>query len=71
MSERGRFTLPLTCPHCGAEGAVAWEENTQMSAQGLQRSLVSVQGAFHAEAGRSNSGDPLIVCNSCDQIMPD
>ena len=30
-----------------------------------------VSEAFHVEEGRLISGDPLIVCNRCDEIQPD
>jgi hypothetical protein len=68
---RQRFTVSLNCPECHATGAVVWEENNKMSTSGLQRSLVEVQGAFHVEDGRTQSGDPVIVCNNCDTIQPD
>jgi hypothetical protein len=71
MAERDQFTLDLSCPHCGARGAVVWEENSKAVPKGPQRRLVFIDGKFHQEAGRSNSGDPLIICDVCDQILPD
>jgi hypothetical protein len=35
------------------------------------RKLVSVSSGFHAETGRTDSGDPVIVCGVCDCIQPD
>jgi hypothetical protein len=68
---RDRFTLPLSCPRCGAAGSVTWEENSAVNPKGPQRLLIQVDGGFHAETGRTRSGDPLIVCNGCDQIQTD
>jgi hypothetical protein len=68
---RHRFTINLNCPECHATGGVVWEENKKMSTAGLQRSLVEVQGPFHVEKGRTQSGDPVIVCDNCDMIQPD
>ena len=71
MSDRSQFKTLLTCVHCQAPGAVVWEENRYASASGPQRQLVALHGEFHQESGRTNSGDPMIVCNQCDQIQPD
>lgn len=69
--KRDQFRTLLECPHCHVLGAVMWEENSQASPNGTQRRLVEVFGEFHSEIGRTNSGDPLIVCNSCDTIQAD
>jgi hypothetical protein len=71
MTERSQFTLTLDCPHCGQMGAAVWEENSRISKDGPQRELIALEGEFHVEAGRTQSGDPLIVCNRCDEILPD
>lgn len=71
MSEREKFALNLTCAHCQAVGFVIWEENRLVHERGPRRKLVSIVGQFHPENGRTNSGDPLIVCDMCDQIQPD
>jgi hypothetical protein len=68
---RDRFILPLTCPGCGAVGAVTWEENSAATPKGPERRLIGLDGGFHTETGRTRAGDPLIVCNGCDQIQPD
>ena len=67
---RDQFILPLSCP-CGATGCVTWEENSGANPRGPQRRLVNISDGFHAETGRTRSGDPLIVCNGCDRIQPD
>ncbi|HEY2837357.1 MAG TPA: hypothetical protein VGI89_12365 [Rhizomicrobium sp.] len=64
---RNQFRPDLTCVYCDARGTIVWEENAAHAMQGPQRRLVSVDGEFHAETGRSKSGDPLIVCNVCAQ----
>ncbi len=67
-----RFTNQLKCPHCGQTGEVTWEEAAiGHRAAGPQRRLVGISPTFHAENGRTQSGDPLIVCAGCDSIQPD
>jgi hypothetical protein len=48
-----------------------WEENSIANPSGPQRRLVRVAGDFHSELGRTQSGDPLIVCDKCDAIQAD
>lgn len=69
--DRDQFRLDLECTHCGMQGLVTWEENSFVNPQGAQRRLVDVRGGFHAELGRTSSGDPLIICDSCDTIQTD
>lgn len=66
-----RFILDLICPNCGALGAVVWEEAAHPNPAGPQRRLAGLHGPFHRESGRTQSGDSMIVCTGCDQIMPD
>ena len=68
---RNQFRLNFSCNHCGALGTAVWEENSPPEPRGPQRRLVTVGGEFHSETGRTQSGDPLIVCNNCDTIQPD
>jgi hypothetical protein len=65
-----QFTLLLACG-CGARGSVAWEENSAANPRAPQRRMAAVSDGFHAGTGRTPSGDPLIICNGCDQIQPD
>jgi hypothetical protein len=68
---RARFDIAITCA-CGQTGNVTWEENHRAAQpDGPQRKLVSVSSGFHAEEGRTQSGDPLVVCDSCDAIQAD
>ena len=72
MTGREQFTVDICCPHCGQQGTLAWEENTIGNRRnGIQRALISVSPGFHAEAGRTQSGDPVIVCGRCDTVQPD
>jgi hypothetical protein len=70
--ERSRFNVAITCPNCGQTGSVIWEDARDFGRmQGSQRNLIHISGGFHAEGGRTQSGDPLIVCNECDEIQDD
>lgn len=71
MMERDQFRLNLRCPHCDALGAATWEENSFANPKGVERKLIQVHGDFHSEAGRTKSGDPVVVCNACDTIQQD
>jgi hypothetical protein len=72
MAGREQFTVDIACPHCAQKGAVVWEENTLGNRQnGVERAMIRVSPGFHAEAGRTQSGDPVIVCDRCDTIQPD
>jgi hypothetical protein len=72
MGARENFTIAITCPHCSQAGAVVWEENAMGYRQnGVQRVLKNISPGFHAENGRTQSGDPLIVCDICDTIQTD
>jgi len=71
-SERSRFTVPITCPHCGQTGTMLWEEDDgHTRGAKTKRELVQVAQGFHAEEGRTDSGDPIIVCDACDEIQDD
>jgi hypothetical protein len=70
--ERQRFSASLKCPNCDAAGSAQWEESGSTDrTRGSERTLIGLLGEFHAETGRTNSGDPVIVCNACDEIQPD
>ena len=67
-----QFSAPFKCAHCGQEGVRVWEEpDSQSRAAGEGRKLISVSEGFHIETGRTASGEPLIVCNVCDQFQVD
>jgi hypothetical protein len=72
MAAREQFTITIACSQCAQPGAVVWEENSLGHRQdGPQRTLVKVSSGFHAEPGRTQSGDPLIVCDACGTIQAD
>ena len=69
---RDRFSLDLKCPRCGQIGIITWEENSTGHRQlGSEGQLIDVTPGFHSEEGRTQSGDPMIICNHCDTIQPD
>jgi len=69
---RQQFTVPIACPNCATLGAVVWEESgSRDRMRGPERELVIIHGEFHQETARAPSGDPVIVCNLCDEIQPD
>lgn len=69
---RQKFTNSIACSNCGTLGAVVWEESgSKDRARGPERRLVTIHGEFHQEPARAASGDPVIVCNLCDEIQLD
>jgi uncharacterized protein YbaR (Trm112 family) len=64
MTERPRSSFTLSCPVCRQTGFAVWEES-----DGAARQLVHVSRGFHPEIGRTRSGEPMIICNACDQIQ--
>lgn len=68
---RHKFQTALVCPNCRQAGSAHWEENENANPLGPQRKLISLEGAFHSEIGRTHSGDPMIVCGTCDEIQQD
>lgn len=68
--DQGKDTIVLNCPNCGARGAARWEESGGNDRRRV-RKLIVLDGGFHTEAGRTQSGDPMIVCDACDEIQPD
>lgn len=69
---RQTFPVSLVCPNCSNGGTALWEEAGLFDrSRGPERRLMSLEGKFHAEAGRTNSGDPVVVCSECDEILAD
>jgi uncharacterized metal-binding protein len=67
-----QFTVAFKCSNCPEVGVRTWTESASESqVAGEGRTLVSVTQGFHIETGRTESGEPLIVCDACDQIQPD
>jgi len=69
--DRSQFTMKVSCPTCEQRGTIIWEEDNGLTpGQRNARRLVQISG-FHPETSRAQSGDPLIVCDCCDQILED
>jgi hypothetical protein len=72
MQEPVKFAVAFQCPNCGQKGARHWEEGASHSRTlGSDRAYLNVSNGFHCEKGRAASGEPLIVCDVCDEIQPD
>jgi hypothetical protein len=72
MGGREKFTVDIACLHCGQKGHAVWEENALGNRRtGVQRALIRLSPGFHAQSGRTQSGDPLIGCDSCGTVQPD
>jgi hypothetical protein len=70
--EGKQFEAAFKCPNCGQAGVRSWQESSAQSRTvGKGRKLVSVSDGFHIEIGRTASGEPLIVCNECDEFQLD
>lgn|SRR5690348_7050396 len=65
-ASKKRETRLFVCPDCSTTGWATWETGGQL---GSNRRLISLQGGFHAETGRTATGETLIVCNVCDTIQ--
>lgn len=68
LAPMAHIKLPMTCPNCQAKGYVTWQ------AEGLDRArweLLETSPGFHEEPSRAVRGRSVIVCNACDEILPD
>ena len=60
----------FNCANCGQAGTYTWQvSSTTLGAQ--TRKLKTLSAGFHIELGRTASGEPLIVCDTCDEIRQD
>jgi hypothetical protein len=67
-----KFSASFFCPNCKQAGVREWMESAALSRLfGMGRTLAGVSEGFHIETGRTASGEPIIVCNTCDEIQPD
>ena len=72
MDEPVKFSVSFKCPNCGQAGHRHWQEGVGKShAQGSDRAYLDVSSGFHCEVGRAANGEPIIVCDVCDEIQPD
>lgn len=60
--------LPIACPHCKAAGYTVWQGDGLDRARWLP---VEISHGFHEEVFRTVTGKSVIVCNTCDEILPD
>lgn len=71
-AERGHFTLSIRCQTCGMVGFVTWEEATpQERVRGADHEMIAITNGFRREVGRTALGSPRIVCDHCEDIVPD
>ena len=71
--ESKRFTTDIHCIKCAQIGAAIWEEGRDplgLATAGRAK-LISVSSGFHREDGLTILGDPIIVCDLCESVVPD
>jgi hypothetical protein len=57
----------FNCANCALAGTYTWQvSSTKLGAQ--TRTLTSLSSGFHMELGRTASGEPMVVCDTCDEI---
>ena len=72
MTDIVKFAVAFQCPSCGQKGSRHWEAGADGSRKlGSDRTYLRVSDGFHCEEGRARNGEPLIVCDVCDEIQPD
>jgi hypothetical protein len=71
-AEPVKFAVAFTCSNCGQKGARHWKEGPDGGhGLGSKRTYIDVSSGFHAEDRRAANGEPVIVCDICDQIQTD
>ncbi len=71
-AEPVKFAVAFVCPNCGQKGARHWKEGADGShVRGSNRIYTDVSNGFHCEESRAANGEPLIVCDVCEEIQPD
>ena len=72
MDDPVKFAGAFQCPNCGQKGARHWTEGADKSHKlGSHRVYLDVSSGFHCEEGRAANGEPMIVCDVCDEIQSD
>ena len=60
-----QFTVPITCPECGAIGESVWEEEK------TGYCLVSLSAGFHERLADAPPHRIEIVCHACGTRQPE
>jgi len=72
MDDPVKFAVAFKCPNCGQKGARHWVEGPDKSQKpGSQRRFIEVSSGFRCKDGRAANGEPVIVCDICDEIQAD
>jgi hypothetical protein len=72
MVDAVKFAVAFQCSNCRQKGARHWEEGTDGSRKlGSARAYLNVSSGFHCEEDRAANGEPVIVCDVCNEIQPD
>jgi hypothetical protein len=73
MQVREEFVVKIRCAKCAQHGTAIWEETDAIHRhKGAQRVLKFVSAGFSFSADAlTQSGDPEIVCDHCDEVQPD
>lgn len=72
MEDLVKFAVAFKCPNCGQAGARHWQRGPGgRTAIGSGRLYLDVSSGFHCELGRAANGEPIVVCDVCDEIQPD
>jgi hypothetical protein len=66
------FAVRLICPACSQIGAAVWEESgSHDRSRGARRRLILTSGGFYPGTEMGSSGDPRIICENCETVLPD
>jgi hypothetical protein len=72
MKEPVKFAVSFKCPNCGQRGTRHWLEGADAShTLGSDRTYLDVSSGFRCETARAANGEPIIVCDVCDEIQSD
>lgn len=55
----------LSCPGCGANGALRWEEAPDAS----DKQLIAIEGDFYERLARKAPHAIELVCNDCGSVQ--
>jgi hypothetical protein len=67
-----QFTVEFVCLTCAQVGVAGWEEAyCRERPFHAKRNMIFLSRGFHQGDGKTLSGDPEIVCDRCDSVLPD